>query len=86
MLCKICGKTGTDKHHVIYRSQSGSNNPENLIPLCRSCHDFIHHSPNCKRKKEMKKVCYDYVRLNIDKCWKGKIKPKIVRMIENGDL
>jgi HNH endonuclease len=41
--CEICEKRiGTDPHHKRFRSQSGDDVDENLIWLCRSCHDDIH--------------------------------------------
>ena len=39
--CEYCGKKAIDPHHIIYRSQGGSNEEENLIALCRKCHDDI---------------------------------------------
>ena len=29
-------------HHIIYRSQGGSDQPENLVVLCKECHDGLH--------------------------------------------
>ena len=29
-------------HHVVFRSQGGSDAPDNLIVLCSSCHDALH--------------------------------------------
>jgi 5-methylcytosine-specific restriction endonuclease McrA len=29
-------------HHIIQRSVGGSDSPDNLITLCRSCHDSKH--------------------------------------------
>jgi len=43
--CQVCGY---DKepvltiHHVIERSKGGSDEPENLMVLCRNCHGEIH--------------------------------------------
>lgn len=34
-----------DPHHVLRRSQGGLDTPENLILLCRSCHDWVHAHP-----------------------------------------
>src|SRR6478752_867236 len=31
-----------DIHHIVYVSKSGSNAPENLLPLCGHCHDMHH--------------------------------------------
>lgn len=46
--CQFCGVTdeqhreehtnGLDVHHVIPRSDGGSDSPRNLVALCRSCH------------------------------------------------
>lgn len=36
-----CTNAGTDLHHKKARSQGGSNDPKNLILLCRSCHVAI---------------------------------------------
>ena len=42
--CQMCKKkTGQmDVHHVIWRSNDGSNTPENLITLCEKCHKRAH--------------------------------------------
>lgn len=43
--CRVCGTTtGLDCHHVVNRSlsQRGAENEDNLIVLCRSCHDSVH--------------------------------------------
>ena len=43
MICEICGKVATDKHHIIFKSQGGTNNKNNIAYLCRNCHYIIHH-------------------------------------------
>ncbi len=41
--CELCKKWGTDPpHHIIFKSQGGDDVPENLINLCRECHDDAH--------------------------------------------
>lgn len=41
--CELCElRTGVDPHHLTYRSQGGDDAPENLVWLCRECHDSIH--------------------------------------------
>ena len=46
--CQICGTTlpvpfwRLEVHHIVYRSQEGSGNVENLITLCDLCHAVIH--------------------------------------------
>lgn len=45
--CQCCkGKHKDSKlevHHIIFRSQGGSDEPENLITLCHTCHYDLHH-------------------------------------------
>ena len=87
MYCKHCKTTQlTEKHHVIFRSQGGLKVHENEIELCRNCHYQIHHGTNTELKNAILKTCYDYIRPNLDKCWKGIHKSKIVRLIEQGEL
>ena len=41
--CQLCGSTNwLEIHHIIYRSQNGSNDKRNLIRLCKSCHQLVH--------------------------------------------
>lgn len=45
--CVGCGATPSDPHHVtgMYRG-AGKRSPDCLaIPLCRPCHDRLHHAP-----------------------------------------
>ncbi len=39
--CK-CKKVKLEVHHIIFRSNGGSDEAENLITLCKHCHDSIH--------------------------------------------
>ena len=45
--CQCCrGKHKDSKlevHHIIYRSQGGSNKADNLITLCHTCHKALHN-------------------------------------------
>jgi 5-methylcytosine-specific restriction endonuclease McrA len=43
-----CQKCKTQKgklhvHHIVFRSNGGTNAPNNLITLCKSCHDKLHN-------------------------------------------
>lgn len=44
--CQHCkGKSKDHKlhcHHIIFRSNKGTDTPENLITLCNTCHDVLH--------------------------------------------
>lgn len=46
--CRWCGQQrswlGFDAHHIEYRRGSSYDRIENLITLCRTCHDFVHDS------------------------------------------
>ena len=40
--CEVCGKKAVDIHHISARGMGGSKHKdyiENLMALCRSCHD-----------------------------------------------
>lgn len=41
--CTLCDSTKyIQLHHIIKRSQGGSNSPHNLITLCADCHALAH--------------------------------------------
>ena len=40
--CRCCGKPGRDVHHLMFRSQGGDHDPNNLALLCQRCHEDIH--------------------------------------------
>lgn len=54
--CQICGKRHTrlEVHHIIYRSQGGTDNEDNLITLCEDCHKAIHDGTLTLDKKPRK--------------------------------
>ena len=54
--CKICG-TGQrlTKHHIIPRSQSGTEDDSNIVMLCEDCHTALH-----KHVRGMKVKGVDY--------------------------
>ncbi len=49
--CEVCGNASVDIHHIDFRSKFGKKMKwlqdaiENLIALCRSCHDRAHAEP-----------------------------------------
>ena len=62
-ICQHCkGKKKDSKlevHHIIYRRNGGSDEEENLITLCKTCHDGVHHDTvklklTGKRKGQLK--------------------------------
>ena len=54
--CQICGKKHTrlEVHHIVYRSQGGTDDENNLITLCEDCHSGIHHGKIVLTKKSKK--------------------------------
>lgn len=46
-LCAVCELEGRMTpaevtHHIVPLSQGGSNRADNLLPVCRACHDRLH--------------------------------------------
>lgn len=41
-ICLICRLRDADNHHVKSRGSGGSDDPFNLVPLCRKHHTEIH--------------------------------------------
>lgn len=54
--CQICGKKHTrlEVHHIVFRSQGGTNDESNLITLCEDCHSGIHNGKIALTKKPKK--------------------------------
>ena len=51
--CQICGKTVKDgiilhAHHIVYRSNGGTNRLNNLLTVCDRCHTSKNHAPGGK--------------------------------------
>ena len=42
ILCEKCGGVAVDIHHIKLKSQGGTDDVENLIALCRPCHNIEH--------------------------------------------
>lgn len=54
--CQCCGKRHVrlEVHHIIFRSQGGTDDENNLITLCKDCHDAIHNGTLILNKKPEK--------------------------------
>ncbi len=55
LLCAVCGRVAVNLHHVIYKSHNGTDEADNLIPLCYNCHDS-HHTKNTPTTEELKSL------------------------------
>ncbi len=40
--CAACGREAEEVHHIRPRELRGKDQPRNLMPLCKECHDEIH--------------------------------------------
>jgi len=81
--CLSCPAVATEKHHIIFRSQGGTDHPFNIAGLCFDCHYNIHHGTDTERRNQILKFCHAQACQDLSKCWTGKIKPKVVRVLEN---
>ena len=53
--CQLCGSTNwLEIHHIVYRSQGGTNDERNLIRLCKYHHEQVH-----KNKKKWQPFLLD---------------------------
>lgn len=45
IICPICGAVATESHHIVFRSECSAliKCQMNLVKLCHSCHDNLHH-------------------------------------------
>jgi 5-methylcytosine-specific restriction endonuclease McrA len=80
-ICIYCHREATDRHHIIRRSQGGSDNKINLANLCRRCHNILHFSKDTELQNKIKLRCYEQIRGNLELCWKGKIRPAIINKL-----
>ena len=62
--CIFCGSPGRGEAHIVSRAHGGLGIPENLITVCRSCHD---HLDNGKDSLVYKSIARDY----ITRCYPG---------------
>lgn len=40
-VCRCCGGFGAELHHLVARSLRGSDVAENIVSLCRTCHQDV---------------------------------------------
>ncbi len=50
-LCVLCSSPATEVHHIIFRSHGGTHELNNLVCLCRVCHEMA-HGVEAKRVQE----------------------------------
>jgi hypothetical protein len=52
--CKKCkqDRCKLEVHHILFKSNGGTNSPDNLITLCSFCHDKLHLSANAEAESK----------------------------------
>ncbi len=45
MIVGVCTYRAREVHHVLRRSQGGTDHPDNLVDLCPDCHRWVHANP-----------------------------------------
>jgi hypothetical protein len=61
--CRACSTShGLEVHHVVMRSLGGSDEPDNLIALCRDCHTSVHGHVLLVRGQTAKTVRFTWVK------------------------
>ena len=63
MPCEACGNPVNDIHHIHGRGK-GKDVIENLIGLCRKCHDRAHSSKNYVSKEEFQYIHNNFIQGN----------------------
>ena len=50
-MCRMCGKSqAVHPHHILPRGRGGSDDPEQGVGLCATCHFAVHHTIDGQRK------------------------------------
>jgi hypothetical protein len=55
--CRLCGKKYAHIHHIQFRSLMGADIRQNLVCLCKGCHDMVHSD-----SEYWKPILLEYVR------------------------
>ncbi len=77
--CQSCRKRYSRKsgvlslHHIIPRNQGGDDNWDNLILLCKSCHNLIECSP--EKYRDYNSIAYEFASPKLKKDLRIKEKP-----------
>ena len=79
--CQICGAKNTrlEVHHIIFRSQGGSDDLDNLITLCERCHNNLHNGKIVLKIKSKKKLLLKHAsQMNVIRCMLLKHYPEAI--------
>ena len=70
--CQCCGKKNCrlEVHHIKFKSNGGTDDEENLITLCKECHDGVHDGTITLNKKPKKSKNLKYAaHMSIIRSW-----------------
>lgn len=66
LFCQRCYKSNAfkfDIHHIVYRSEapkhSNLHHPNNLIHVCKTCHDWFHSNKNNREDEVIKRQLWE---------------------------
>ena len=78
--CQCCGKKATrlEVHHIIYRSNGGTDDENNLITLCEECHGKVHKNELVINKKPKRMNLHFATHMNIIKSQLLKVYPEAI--------
>lgn len=48
--CLLCGNKIEHYHHIVPRSENGSNSADNIAGLCLNCHSLVHKNEEIRKK------------------------------------
>ena len=54
-----CSGVGTEAHHIVRRSQGGTDDPSNLAWICSFCHRRVHEYPDAARLRGLLKFSWE---------------------------
>ena len=78
--CQHCGKKNCrlEVHHITYRSNGGTDDENNLITLCKECHDCVHKGVITLTKKPKKSTLKYATQMSIIRSWLLKIYTNVI--------
>lgn len=78
--CQKCGAKNTklEVHHIIFRSQGGTDDENNLITLCENCHSRLHKGEFTLNKKPKKMNLKYTTHMNIIRSQLFKVYPDAI--------
>lgn len=63
--CEACWALSVDVHHIRWRIWDNAEEPENLIALCRDCHNWVHKHNTVSTKQELSRIVSSLLEHNL---------------------